>query len=81
MLSIASAATLIAIEKGYFSDQGIKVEVSNLDTSTDSLAVVAQNRFQIVEGGLSAAYFNAIEKNLPVTIAVDRVARRSTTSS
>jgi NitT/TauT family transport system substrate-binding protein len=73
VLSIASAATFIAIDKGYFREQGIKVEVSNLDTSTDSLAVVAQNRFQIVEGGLSAAYFNAIEKNLPVTISVDRV--------
>jgi NitT/TauT family transport system substrate-binding protein len=73
VLSIASAATFIAIDKGYFREQGIKVDVSNLDTSTDSLAVVAQNRLQIVEGGLSAAYFNAVAKDLPVTIAVDRV--------
>jgi NitT/TauT family transport system substrate-binding protein len=34
---------------------------------------VAQNRLQVVEGGISAAYFNAVEKNLPVTIAIDRV--------
>ena len=33
--------------------------IDDLDTSTDSLAVVAQNRVQIVEGGMSAAYFNA----------------------
>ena len=72
VLSIASAATFIADEKGYFRDQGIKVELSKLDTSTDSLAAVAQNRFQIVEGGLSAAYFNALAKDLPVTISVDR---------
>jgi NitT/TauT family transport system substrate-binding protein len=70
--SLASLATMVAIEKGYFREAGIKVEVDDLDTSTDSLAVVAQNRYQIVEGGLSAAYFNAIEKNLPVTIVVDR---------
>jgi NitT/TauT family transport system substrate-binding protein len=73
VLSIASAATFIASEMGYFKAQGIKVEISNLDSSTDSLAVVAQNRFQIVEGGISAAYFNAIAKDLPVTITVDRV--------
>jgi NitT/TauT family transport system substrate-binding protein len=73
VLSIASAATVIAIEKGYFKEQGIKVEVSNLDSSTDSLALVAQNRFQVVGGGISAAYFNAIEKNFPVTITMDRV--------
>jgi NitT/TauT family transport system substrate-binding protein len=64
---------MIAIEKGYFREAGIKVELTDLDTSTDSLAVVAQNRLQIVGGGLSAAYFNAVEKNLPVTVALDRV--------
>jgi NitT/TauT family transport system substrate-binding protein len=71
--STASLATIIAVEKGYFREAGIKVELSDLDTSTDSLAAVAQNRLQIVGGGLSAAYFNAVEKNLPVTVAFDRV--------
>src|SRR5689334_2002791 len=71
--SLASLATVTAVEKGYFKDVGIKVEVTDLDTSTDSLAVVAQNRLQIVGGGLSAAYFNAAEKKLPVTVAFDRV--------
>jgi NitT/TauT family transport system substrate-binding protein len=71
--STASLATIMAVEKGYFRDAGIKVELTDLDTSTDSLAVVAQNRLQIVGGGLSAAYFNAVEKTLPVTVAFDRV--------
>jgi NitT/TauT family transport system substrate-binding protein len=71
--STASLTTTIAIEKGYFREAGIKVELTDLDTSTDSLAVVAQNRLQIVGGGLSAAFFNAVEKNLPVTVAFDRV--------
>jgi NitT/TauT family transport system substrate-binding protein len=71
--SLAQLATTIAVEKGYFREAGIKVELTELDTSTDSLAVVAQNRLQIVGGGLSAAYFNAVEKSLPVTVAFDRV--------
>jgi NitT/TauT family transport system substrate-binding protein len=71
--STASLATMIAVEKGYFRDAGIKAEVSDLDTSTDSLAVVAQNRLQVVGGGLSAAYFNAVDKKLPVIVASDRV--------
>jgi NitT/TauT family transport system substrate-binding protein len=70
--SLASLATMVAVEKGYFREAGIKVVIDDLDTSTDSLAVVAQNRYQVVEGGLSAAYFNAVEKNFPVTIVVDR---------
>src|SRR6266849_2326782 len=71
--ALSSTATMIAIEKGYFKDHGIKVVIEDLDSSIDALAVVAQNRLQVVEGGISAAYFNAIEKNLPVTIAIDRV--------
>jgi NitT/TauT family transport system substrate-binding protein len=34
---------------------------------------MAQNRFQVVEGGLAAGYFNALERNLPITIAMSRV--------
>jgi NitT/TauT family transport system substrate-binding protein len=71
--ALSSAATLIAIEKGYFKELGIKVAVEDLDSSIDALALVAQGRLQVVEGGISAAYFNAIEKNFPVTIAIDRV--------
>jgi NitT/TauT family transport system substrate-binding protein len=71
--ALSSASTMIAIEKGYFKDYGIKVEIEDIDSSIDALAPVAQGRLQVVEGGISAAYFNAIEKNLPVTIAIDRV--------
>ena len=71
--ALSSTATMIAIEKGYFKDYGIKVVTEDINSSIDALAVVAQNRLQVVEGGISAAYFNAIDKNLPVTIAIDRV--------
>src|SRR5258708_29511143 len=71
--ALSSTATMIAIEKGYFRDYGIKVVIEDIDSSIDALAIVAQNRLQVVEGGISAAYFNAVEKNLPITIAIDRV--------
>jgi NitT/TauT family transport system substrate-binding protein len=71
--ALSSTATMMAIERGYFKDYGIKVVIEDIDSSIDALAIVAQNRLQVVEGGISAAYFNAVEKNLPVTIAIDRV--------
>src|SRR5260370_22289896 len=71
--SVSNGAELIAIEKGYFRDAGIKVEMEDIDTSANTLALLAQNRLQIVAGGISAGYFNAIEKNLPITIIADRV--------
>jgi NitT/TauT family transport system substrate-binding protein len=36
------------------------------------MALLAQNQYQIVEGGISAGYFNAIDKNLPITLVADR---------
>jgi NitT/TauT family transport system substrate-binding protein len=71
--SVSNAAELIATEKGYFKEHGIKLEIELLDSSANAIALLAQNRFQIVAGGISAGYFNAIEKELPITIVADRV--------
>jgi NitT/TauT family transport system substrate-binding protein len=71
--SISSVATLTAIEKGYFKESGIKVETEDLDTSANVIALLAQNQLQVVEGGISAGYFNALDKNLPITMVMDRV--------
>jgi NitT/TauT family transport system substrate-binding protein len=71
--SVSNGAELIAIEKGYFREAGIKVEMEDIDTSANTIALLATNRLQIVAGGISAGYFNAIEKDLPVTIIADRV--------
>src|SRR4051794_35009359 len=71
--SIASGALLVAIERGYFREVGIKVVIESLDTASNAIALLAQNQFQIVEGGLAAGYFNAMERDLPITIAMSRV--------
>ena len=71
--SISTATILWAVEKGYFKDFGIKVVPETLDTAANSIALLAQNQLQLVEGGISAGYFNALEKNLPVTMVLDRV--------
>jgi len=71
--SISNVANLWAIERGYFREVGIKLVVEDLDTSANVLALLAQNQLQIIEGGISAGYFNGLEKNLPITIVMDRV--------
>src|SRR5690242_8793701 len=59
--ALASAATMISIEKGYYKAAGIKVEIENIDSSANALALLAQNRLQLVEGGISAGFFNGLE--------------------
>ena len=73
MKSISNAANLWGVEKGYFKEVGIKLQIEELDTSANVLALLAQGQLQLIEGGISAGYFNGIEKNLPITMVMDRV--------
>ena len=63
----------MAINKGYFKQFGIKLEIEYIESSANVIAVLAQGRLNMVAGGISAGYFNAIEKNLPITMIADRV--------
>jgi len=71
--SVSNGAELIAVEKGYFKEAGIRLEIDDIDTSSNTIALLATNRLQAVAGGIAAGYFNAIEKDLPVIIIGDRV--------
>jgi NitT/TauT family transport system substrate-binding protein len=71
--SISNVANLWAVEQGWMKEAGIKLQVEDLDTTANVLALLAQNQLQIVEGGISAGYFNGLEKNLPITMVMDRV--------
>src|SRR5207253_8932009 len=71
--STSNAAELMALKHGYFKEAGIKLEWDDIDTTANVIALLAQNRYQIVAGGISAGIFNALEKDLPIAILSDRV--------
>src|ERR1700680_3204514 len=71
--STSNAAELMALKNGYFKEYGIKLEWDDIDTTANVIALLAQGKYQIVAGGISAGYFNALEKNLPIIIVTDRV--------
>jgi NitT/TauT family transport system substrate-binding protein len=71
--STSNAAELMALKHGYFKEAGIKLEWDDIDSTANVIALLAQNKYQIVAGGISAGIFNALEKSLPITILSDRV--------
>lgn len=70
--AISVGATLYGMAHGYFKEAGINVDLDYINSSADVMALVAQNQYQIIEGGISAGYFNAIDKKLPLSIVADR---------
>lgn len=72
---IAAAGTYIADAKGYFRDAGIDVEIANLASAADAMASLSTNQMQVVEGGYSAGYWNALAKDFPIITAFERGSR------
>ena len=64
---------ILGDRKGLLQGVGIKLVPEDLDTSANVLALLAQNQLQVIEGGISAGYFNALEKICRSTIVMDRV--------
>ncbi len=70
--SVPAGATYIAVEKGYFRDAGIEVDLQNIESSATAMALLAADRMQVVEGGVAPNYWNAVAQGLPVIMALER---------
>ena len=70
--SVPAAAIYLAVEKGYFKDAGLQVELQNIESSSTAMALLASNRVQVVGGGVAPNYWNALASKLPVILALER---------
>jgi len=73
--SLANGALLLAEANGYFKQVGVKLDLEYLQSSSTGMASLAQGQLNIIAGGVSAGYFNALDKKLPVIITIDRVTK------
>ena len=71
--AIGSAASYIALYKGYFKEQGIDADIVDFNSSANAMVLLAQGTMPVVEGGISAGLFNSIIQNMPAIIVGDRV--------
>lgn len=70
--SVANVSVYTGIDLGWYKAYGINVVVEDLDASANVISLLATNRLQMVEGGISAGFFNGLEQKLPIVIAADR---------
>ena len=60
-----------AKEKGYFKAANLDVDIELIDASSAFVAALSTNALNVVEGGMSASFFNGLQQGLPIKSAFD----------
>lgn len=70
--SLSDAGIFIAIDNGYFEEQGIEVELQKFNTAGDAIPHLATGNLQVASGGVSPGLFNAVRQGIPIRIVADK---------
>ncbi|MGH2558012.1 MAG: ABC transporter substrate-binding protein [Thermomicrobiales bacterium] len=62
------APVFVALEKGYYAEQGLDVSLEPLPGGSDMVVLTASEEFDAGIGGAGPAFWNAVEQGLPLTV-------------
>ncbi|HRY28482.1 MAG TPA: ABC transporter substrate-binding protein [Elusimicrobiota bacterium] len=69
----SSSALYIALEQGYFKEQGLNVKLVTFPSSGAPMTIpLSQNQLSVGGGNLSAGLWNAIQQNLGLKLVADK---------
>ncbi len=69
---VSDAGVFIALEKGYFKQEGIDLELVTLKTAADAPPLLARGDVEVAGGSTSAALYNAIIRGIDMKIVADK---------
>jgi NitT/TauT family transport system substrate-binding protein len=69
--SVPGGTTYVALDKGYFRDAGLDVEIERIDSLGKAVAFLATNQVQVAQGGINAGFYNSVAQGLPVALALE----------
>jgi NitT/TauT family transport system substrate-binding protein len=70
--SISNGGRYIAMERGYFEQEGIELEDVPSDTSAQLFPSLAAGQIDILSGGPTSGLFNAIAQGIPARMVLDQ---------
>ena len=62
LAAISNAAIYIAIEKGFFKEQGVNTEISNFASAAKMVPALVVGELEVSVGSASAGLFNAVAR-------------------
>src|SRR5262245_17964321 len=70
--SLSGAPLYVALEKGYYRDAGVDVQLDMSGLSSDMTVLLATNKLHVIGGAITAGFFNSVSKGLPIGILMSR---------
>ena len=70
--NISDSGTYIAMERGYFQEEGINLELVPFDSAGPQVAPLGAGQLEIGGGSTSAGLYNAIARDVPLKVVADR---------
>jgi NitT/TauT family transport system substrate-binding protein len=70
--SLSNLPTYIAIERGYFTAEGLAIQLEQFRSATDEVAPLGTGQLHIGAGGVSVGLFSAIAHGIPLRIVADQ---------
>ena len=68
----SDAGIFIAIDKGYFKEQGVEVSLERFGLGADQMALLGSGQLDVASGAVSPTMFNAIARGLPIAVVADK---------
>jgi NitT/TauT family transport system substrate-binding protein len=72
LLAISNAGVYLAIERGFFREQGIRNEVSTFASAAKVLPALASGEMEVAAGSPSAGFFNGVAQGATFRIVADK---------
>lgn len=72
LAAISNAAIYIAVEKGFFKEQGVRIEISNFASAAKMVPAMVAGELEVSIGSASAGLFNAVAQRAPFRIVADK---------
>jgi NitT/TauT family transport system substrate-binding protein len=79
--NIIYAPLYVAMERGYFAEQGIQIELTPIQSGAEAVVQLAAGNFDVSLGGAGAGLFNAAERGVKFTIVAPLHSERPPISS
>jgi NitT/TauT family transport system substrate-binding protein len=72
LAAISNAAVYIAVEKGFFKEQGVVTEISSFASAAKQVPALVAGELEVSVGSASAGLFNAVAQQAPFRIVADK---------